>query len=232
MQNSSKTKRMDILSILTLGVALLLTVMGVMMALRSSPDASQGYFIRMFQIHPPIAWVGFLAVFASLAYSIFYLATGQLRHDRMAAACMESGLLFMALTLLTGMFWGKATWGTYWQWEPRLTTSALSFVILAGYFVVRSAIEDPDFRAKASAGVAILGSINVPITYMSVYWWRSIHQAPTFDMTTGESKAPFELVLPMLINMLAFTVLFLALIRIRGVIAGRSAKREEAALER
>ena len=112
------------------------------------------------------------------------------------------------------------------MWEPRLTTTAVLFAIIIGYFVVRSAIEDPEFRGKAAAAVAILGAINVPISYMSVNWWRSIHQTQSINLTTGKISVSSEILIPMLVNLAAFTLFYLALVRFRAFLAARAAAKE------
>ncbi|SMB77321.1 Cytochrome c-type biogenesis protein CcmC [Acinetobacter baumannii] len=145
----------------------------------------------------------------------------------MATVVIEVALLFLSLTLISGMLWGRPTWGVYWTWEPRLTTFAILLVVYIGYFVVRSAIEDPELRAKASAAISILGAINVPITYMSVKWWRSLHQTQTFDLTTGRSNFDPAMLPALLVNILALSLLFFAFVRIRGLLAERESAKQE-----
>ncbi len=222
-----QSKRMDILTLASLSLGLLTLGIGAFLAFTAPPATEQGHVYRIIFLHVPSAWVGMVSLFVAVAYSILYLARGKARYDRMATTVIEVALLFLSLTLISGMLWGRPTWGVYWTWEPRLTTFAILLVVYIGYFVVRSAIEDPELRAKASAAISILGAINVPITYMSVKWWRSLHQTQTFDLTTGRSNFDPAMLPALLVNILALSLLFLAFVRIRGLLAERESAKQE-----
>lgn len=222
-------KRLDAITLGFLGLGLVSLLLGFVLALTSPPDTDQGYVYRVLFMHVPSAWVGMITLFVALAYSLLYVFRNDLKFDRVATACIEVALIFLSLTLFTGMLWGRTTWGVYWQWEPRLTTFAILLVIYIGYFVVRSAIDDPELRAKASAAISILGAINVPITYMSVIWWRSIHQVQTFNPTSGKSSFDPAMLPALLVNILAFSLLYIGFVRMRSVLAAHEAERQEAA---
>lgn len=228
LARSNQINRLDGLTLGLLALGVVGAVVGFFLAMGAPPDQSQGFVARIFHVHIPMAWMAYLASFVALGYSVTYLVRRKAHHDRVAAAVVEVGLIFMALALLTGMLWARPTWGVYWDWEPRLTTTAILVAIYVGYVVVRGAIEDPELRAKAAAGVAILGAINVPISYMSVKWWRSLHQTQSIDLTTGKINVDAAILIPMLVNLAAFTLLFIGLVRLRGVIAACEAAREEA----
>ncbi|RIH86735.1 Heme exporter protein C [Meiothermus luteus] len=228
LTRSNPKGRLDSLTWAILGLGVLGAVVGFFMAMSSPPDQNQGFVARIFHMHVPTAWMAYMASFGALFYSVAYLVRRQAHFDRVAAAAVEVGLIFMALALLTGMLWARPTWGVYWDWEPRLTTTAILFAIYVGYMVVRGAIEDPELRAKAAAGVAILGAINVPISYMSVKWWRSLHQTQSIDLTTGKIMVDSAILIPMLVNLAAFTLLYIGMVRLRGIIAAREAAQEEA----
>jgi len=227
LARSNQISRLDGLTLGILALGVVGAVVGFFMAMTAPPDQSQGFVARIFHVHVPTAWMAYLASFTALGYSVAYLVRRKSHHDRVAAAAVEVGLIFMALTLLTGMLWARPTWGVYWDWEPRLTTTAILFAIYVGYILVRGAIEDPELRAKAAAGVAILGSINVPISYMSVRWWRSLHQTQSIDLATGRVNVEAAILIPMLVNLAAFTLLFIGLVRLRSIIAARQAAKEE-----
>jgi heme exporter protein C len=112
-----------------------------------------------------------------------YLWKGDERADLLAASAAEVGAVLTGLTLALGMIWGKPTWGVWWAWDPRLTSTAVLFFIFVGYLVLRAFVEDPDRRAQWSAAVGILGALNVPIVYMSVRWWRTLHQVQSSPST-------------------------------------------------
>ncbi|MER3484111.1 MAG: cytochrome C assembly protein [Meiothermus sp.] len=228
MQLTRSSEKRDGLTSVLLGSGLVALLVGFYMALSAPPDANQGWLVRILYLHVPMAWLCYLAIFGTLAYSVAYLVRRNPKYDRVAAVSAEIGLMFSALTVLSGALWGRPTWGVYWTWEPRLTTFAILIAVYVGYFIVRSAIEDPELRANASAAIGILGSINVPISYMSVKWWRSLHQTQTIDLTTGRINMEPAMLLALMVNLLAFTLLYFALMRLRGAVAKRAAERFEA----
>ena len=142
----------------------------------SPADRDMGHLQKIMYVHVPAAWIAFAAFGVVLVWSILYLATRNLNHDLVAAAAAEVGTVFTALTIALGSIWGKPTWGVWWTWDPRLTTTAILLLIFVGYISLRSFTEDEERRARWSAAVGILGAINVPIVFMSVRWWRTIHQ--------------------------------------------------------
>lgn len=220
----SRKSGSDTLSTVLLGASMAIMAIGFYLALAAPPDQQQGWLVRIMYVHVPAAWVGYLAFFTTLLFSVLYLIKNNPRYDRIAAASTELGLVFLALAIFSGALWGRPTWGVYWTWEPRLTTTAILFAVYVGYFVLRSAIEDPELRAKAAAAVGILGAINVPISYMSVKWWRSIHQTQSIDLTTGKVHMAPEMLVAMLVNVVAFSLLFFAYLRLRSALAAREAE--------
>lgn len=220
------TTRLDGLTLALLGTGTLAFLVALYFVLTSPPEVSQGYVYRIVFVHISTAWVGYLASFGCLAYSVAYLVIRKPAHDRMAAVMAELTLLFMGLTLVQGMLYARPTWGVYWEWEPRLTTTAILFAVYVGYFVLRAAIEDPELRAKAAAAVGILGVINVPISYMSVIWWRSLHQVQSFNLTTGKSQFDPAMLPALLVTLTALTLLFFGFARFKGYLAAQSAHKE------
>jgi len=218
---------LDPLSAGLLGVGYVLLLIGFYYAMKAPPDVDQGYLVRILYVHVAAAWTGYLAFIVAGIYALLYLIKGNPAYDRLSAASAEIGLWLSILMVIGGMMWARPTWGVYWVWEPRLTSVAVMIAIYVGYFLVRQAIEDPEMRAKAAAAVAILGVINIPITYMSVYWWRSIHQTATIDVINRKTHMPMEMLIPLLVNLLAFNVLYVAFLRIKGRIALLEALKEE-----
>jgi heme exporter protein C len=134
-------------------------------------------------VHVPAAWNAFIAFFIVAVASLAYLWKGRERHDLLAAAAAEVGAVLTALTLILGSIWGRPTWGVWWTWDPPLTSTAVLLLIFVGYLALRGFVEDAERRAQWSAAVGILGALNVPIVYMSVKWWRTIHQLQSSPST-------------------------------------------------
>jgi heme exporter protein C len=164
------------------GIAALL-LFGLVLSPR---DAVQGDAVRLFYLHVPLAVVAIYVAFAiTLVGSVVYLVRRSQFWDLVAGAAAEIGVLFCGLTLVTGMLWGKPTWGTYWQWDPRLTSTAVLFIMYVGYLVVRRLDLDPDVRSRRAAVLGIVSFFNVLIVRFSVDWWRSLHQPSTFTRAQG-----------------------------------------------
>jgi heme exporter protein C len=188
--------------------ALLAVLVGLYLAFfYAPPDALQGDVQRVMYIHVPTAWVAFFAFFVVFLASIVYLWKRLPEADRLAYASAEIGVLFTALTLIDGSIWGKPTWGTWWTWDARLTTTAILFVIYVGYLMLRSFIDEPERRARLSALVGIVGFIDVPIIYMSVLWFRTLHQPPSIQRS-GVSM-PDAMLFTLLFNFGAYTLVYL-----------------------
>ncbi len=188
-------------------VAGVVMAVGLYLGLVYAPtDAVQGDAQRIFYIHVPMAWVAFLAFFVVFCAGILYLWKRSLIWDQIARSSAEIGLVFTTLTLVTGSFWGRPIWGTWWTWDARLTTTLLLWFIYLSYFMLRSYAGERERAARFSAVIGIIGFIDVPIIYMSVDWWRTLHPAAVID--TSGAKMPGEMLVAMLICLLGFTVLY------------------------
>jgi heme exporter protein C len=189
-----------------------LTVLGLAAGLAAGfcyapREAIQGNVQRIMYLHVPAVLTAYLAFGLVLIGSIAYLATRRPGWDRLAAAAGEIGVLFTGLTIVSGSIWGKPTWGTWWTWDARLTSTAVLFMVYVGYLLLRSLIEDPDARARYAAVVGILGAVNIPIVHFSVKWWRALHQPSTI---LGPERSPIDpaIGLALFVNWVAFTLLF------------------------
>ena len=194
--------------VLILGATVAIGLLGV------PADRLQGDVQRIMYVHVPAAWLAYLAFFVTLVGSIGYLIRRDLRFDRLAAASAELGLLFTGAAIVSGSIWGKATWGIWWDWDPRLTTTAVMFVVYAGYALLRGSIVERTRRARLAAVLGIVGFANVPIVHFSVLWWRGLHQAPTVLRPGSPTIAPVLLAV-LLANVVAFTIAFAWLLRRR-----------------
>lgn len=180
-------------------------------AVMTSPaDAMMGHLQKMMYVHVPAAWVTFLAFGIVLVASVYFLWKEDERADLLAASAAEVGSMFCGLTLVLGMLWGRPTWNVWWSWDARLTSTLVLFLIFVGYLSLRSFVEDPQRRGQWSAAVGILGAINVPIVWMSVKWWRTLHQI----QSNPRSLSP-EYLRGLLLNVAAFTLLTIWFIRRR-----------------
>lgn len=211
-------------------IAFLALIGAQIMAFRiSAPDRDMGNLQKIMYVHVPAAWLAFLAFFMVFVVSILYLWRRDRRLDLLAASAVEVGVILTALTLALGMIWARPTWGVWWTWDPRLTTTAIMLVIYAGYMALRGFVEDPDRRGVWSAAVGILSFLNVPVVYMSVRWWRSIHQVQSSPSTMDQSYA-----LGLRVNAVAFLLisLYFLLRRYHGarLEAAAAARLEEEAL--
>ena len=209
-----------------LAVALILAVTVAIGLFGVPADRLQGDVQRIMYVHVPAAWLAYLAFFVTLVGSLGYLIRRDLRFDRLAAASAELGLLFTGAAIVSGSIWGKATWGIWWDWDPRLTTTAVMFVVYAGYVLLRGSIVERARRARLAAVLGVVGFVNVPIVHFSVLWWRGLHQAPTVLRPGGSTIAPILLAV-LLANVVAFTLAFAWLLRRRMALeAARDAVQE------
>lgn len=178
-------------------------------------DAAQGDVQRIMYVHVPSAWLAYLAFLVTLAGGLLYLRRRDLGFDRVAVASAEIGLVLTGITIVTGAIWGKATWGKWWDWDPRLTTTAILFVVYAGYLLVRQSIVDRHRRARLAAIFGLVAFINVPIVHFSVLWWRGLHQVPTV-IRPGDPSIGHVLLFELLASVASFTLVFIWLLRRRS----------------
>lgn len=181
--------------------------LGLYLGLVYAPmDAIQGNAQRIFYIHVPMAWVAFLAFFVVFVAGILYLWKRSLVWDQIARASAEIGLVFTTLVLVTGSFWGRPIWGTWWTWDARLTTTLLLWFIYLSYFMLRAYAGERDRAARYSAVIGIIGFIDVPIIYLSVDWWRTLH--PQAVITTSGAAMPGQMVVALMVCLAGFTLLY------------------------
>ena len=174
-----------------------------------APDASGGPLQKIFYFHVPAAWVAYLGFAVVFISSVAFLRTGARRWDLLAHGAAEIGVVFCSLVLITGPIWARPVWGTWWQWDARLTSALVLWLTYVGYLFLRALATDRSGVGRIAAIVGIVGFINVPIVHFSVYWWRTLHPSgPTpSNLASGSGLGGPEL-LAFFTALAAFTLLF------------------------
>lgn len=193
-------------------VTLLAVVLcGVWIFYATPTELNMGFVQKIMYLHLPTVLVTYAAFFIVFVCSIAYLWKRDLLFDVVAKCATEIGVIFCGLVLLTGAIWGKPTWGTYWVWDARLTTTLLLFLIYLGVMLLRQFITDREQEARFAAILGIIGFLDIPIIHKSVEWWRTLHQPSTLFKVNEAGEAspsmPPELLYPLL-GSLAVAMLF------------------------
>ena len=196
-------------------VTILVTAWVVVSGLIFTPqDVVQGESVRIMYVHVPSAWIAYLAFIVTAVASAGWLfgKKHSMGFDRFAGASAEVGVMFMAITLITGSLWGRLTWGEFWQWDPRLTTTAFLFVTYLGYLAVRRLDGSKEQRARRSAVVAMLAVLEIPLVHFSVVLWRSLHQGATVLNPSGDVKMDGLMLFTLFSGVVGFTLVFVWLV--------------------
>ncbi|MEU1722627.1 cytochrome c biogenesis protein CcsA [Nonomuraea sp. NPDC005692] len=177
-------------------------------------DGEQGIVQRLMYLHVPTAWAGYMNFTVVFVASIAYLRTQRVHWDRLAAAAAEAGVVFTGLTITLGALWGRPVWGTWWSWDPRLTTTLILFLVYSAYLTVRRLPDNPARSYRWAAVVGIVGFADVPLVHLSVLWWRSLHQEPSLLRPEAPALAP-SMLATLVAATMAFTVMSVWLIIMR-----------------
>ncbi len=201
------TRATRILGVITLALLATVAVLG----LTVTPEDEQfGQSVRLIYVHVPSAWVAYLAFGITAVGSALYLwqRTRSPAWDRIAGVAAEIGVVFTALCLMTGMVWGEITWGTWWVWDARLTTTALLFIMFLGYLAIRRLEGAREVVARRSAIAGLIAAIDIPIVHQSVDWWRGLHQDATVLRRDLDPQIEDMLAFTLLLGTVAFTMAF------------------------
>jgi len=206
--------------------ALACILIGLYLGLVVAPaDYEQGDSYRIIFVHVPSAWMSmFVYVVMAIASAVFLIWRMKLA-DIVAWACAPIGASFTFIALVSGAFWGKPMWGTYWIWDARLTSELLLLFIYLGYMALRSSIEQPQTAARAAAILAVVGVINIPIIHFSVEWWNTLHQPATISKLDKPSMH-ISMLRPLLLMVAGFQLLFFyqLMVRVKTGILQREAR--------
>ncbi len=201
-------KILDLFSIAVLGVA---TYLALVYAPR---EVVMGDVQRVFYFHIGTAWTALLGFILAALFSVVYLITKDLKWDRMQVAAVEVSLVFFLITIVLGSIWARPAWNTWWTWDPRLTTAAVTELIYVAYFMLRQGIDDPDRRARFGAVYALIGGLSAPITFFAIRLFRTIHPVViggTNPAATGEFGMTGGMLVAFFFALFAFTVIFVDL---------------------
>jgi heme exporter protein C len=204
-----------------------LLVAGFLLAFWYAPTdaSSMGFSQKIFYFHAPVSEAALLAYAVAFGAAVLYLRRQDPRYDRLGVAAVRLGLLFSVLVMATGMIWGKAAWGTWWTWEPRLTTFLIAFLLYGAYFVLRWSTDEQARRATYCAVFAIVAFVDVPITFFATrYLPEGLHPAVLTTSGTGMAASMF---LPFVINLAGMTILLAAMLRLELVHAALRAELDE-----
>lgn len=176
-------------------------------------EKTMGWVQRIFYYHVSVAWISLFAFFLVFLFSILFLWKRNQKWDILALSSAELGTLFSGLTLITGSLWARPVWYVWWTWDARLTSTLVLFLIYLSYWMLREFTTKNDRVAKFAAIFAIVGFVDVPIVFMSIRWWRTQHPGPMIGQKMGLTAS---MVYVMLISLIAITVLFVYLLRLRA----------------
>jgi heme exporter protein C len=195
-------------------VTLSLAVTAYMALVGAPADAVQGDAQRLMYLHVPAAWLAYLAFTVTAIASLLWLVprTRSTAWDLLAGASAEVGVLFTGLTLAMGSIWGKPIWGSWWEWDARLTTTAVLFFLYLGYLALRRAGGGPDQRAKRSAIAALIAFVDVPIVHFSVNWFQTLHQQGTVFNRKMNVEISGTMATTLVLSVVAFTLLYAYLV--------------------
>jgi heme exporter protein C len=209
MQSKPLTlKILDVLSIVVLGIATYL-------ALVFAPtELVMGDVQRVFYFHIGTAWTALLGFILAAVFSVVYLITKDLKWDRLQVAAIEVSLVFFLITIVLGSIWARPAWNTWWTWDPRLTTAAVTELIYIAYFMLRQGIDDPEKRARFGAVYALVGGLSAPITFFAIRLFRTIHPVViggTNPAADGGFSMTADMRVAFFFALFAFTVIFVDL---------------------
>ena len=214
------------------GVALAaMALLGYLAFVATPRDATQGDLVRLLYLHPAVAWTAYLSCGIATVASIQHLRKRSVGSDLLAHSAVEIGAVMTALTLATGSIWGRPTWGVWWVWDARLTSTAVLLLLLLGYLALHRIDAPPEVRSRRSAVVGLLLVPNVILVHQSVEWWRTLHQEPTLARRDFDFGASDLMMFTMVYGFVALTLVFSWLLVARFRVGWLESQVEEAWLD-
>lgn len=205
------TPKPTLLKILDVTAIILLAVATYLALVFAPTEKVMGDVQRVFYFHIGTAWVGLLGFVLAAVFGVAYLVSKNIKWDIISVATIEISVVFFFITIVLGSIWARPAWNTWWNWDPRLTTAAITELVYVAYFMLRAGLEDPERRARFGAVYALLGGLSAPITFMVIRLFRSIHpvvigtgQGETLPLSADMKVAFF-------FALFAFTVIFIDL---------------------
>lgn len=188
-------------------------VVALVMVFAYAPrEATMGEIQRIFYFHVASAWIGFFAFFVTFVAGVLYLVQGRRQWDILSLSSAEIGLAFITMAVVTGSLWAKPVWGTYWTWEPRLTISAVQWLLYVAYVMLRASTVHGERVARFAAVYGVLAFVTVPLSWFAIRWWRTIHPQ---ILAGGEMALTPRMLHTLLAAIAAFTLVYGALLRQR-----------------
>ncbi|MEP6895440.1 MAG: cytochrome c biogenesis protein CcsA [Chloroflexota bacterium] len=201
-------KFIDVLAVILLAVATYFALV------KAPTELVMGQVQRIFYFHIGTAWTALLGFLFGSVLSVVYLITKDLKWDRYQVAAIEVSLVFFLITIALGSIWARPAWNTWWTWDPRLTTAAITELVYIAYFMLRQGLDDPDRRARFGAVYALIGGISAPITFYAIRLFRTIHPV-VIAGGNPEAQGSFamtpDMLTAMFVALIAFTVIFIDL---------------------
>ncbi len=214
-RRDERTPRLDPLLAGLLGLTALAMLAALYTSLVWAPaERVMGDVQRSMYVHVPLAWLSYVAFFVVFVCSIVYLWRRDERWDAVARASAEIGVVLTTAFIITGALWGRPVWGTWWTWDPRLTTTAILWFIYVAYLMLRAYVPEAPRGPRYAAVVGIVGFVDVPIIHMSVTWWRALHPEPTVLRPEGALMPP-EMMIALALASLAWGLLYVTLMVLR-----------------
>ena len=221
-------KVLDVFSVILLGIATYLALV------YAPKELVMGDVQRVFYFHIGTAWTALLGFILAAVFSVVFLINKDLKWDRLQVSAVEVSLVFFLITIVLGSIWARPAWNTWWTWDPRLTTAAVTELVYAAYFMLRQGIDDPDRRARFGAVYALIGGLSAPITFFAIRLFRTIHPVVfggDNPAATGSFAMTPKMEVAFFFGLFTFTIIFIDLFLNRARLGNLQDKVEQLKLK-